>query len=41
MYLVRCIVNSEKLTMDEENQNKTDRREEVCEISYQYYLKEF
>ena len=28
-------MNSEKLTMDEEN--KTDSREKVCKLSYQHY----
>ena len=34
--LFGCVVNSEKLIMDEENQNKTDSREGVCKLFYQH-----
>ena len=30
-------MNSEKLIMDKERQNKTDRREGGCKLFYQYY----
>ena len=30
-------MNSEKLIIDEENQNKTDSREGVCKLCYQHY----
>ena len=32
-----CVMNSEKLIMDKENQNKTNSREGVCKLFYQHY----
>ena len=37
VYLFGCVMNSEKLIMDEENRNKTDGREGVCKLFYQHY----